>query len=327
VTRKKSESTKKLVYSALFVALGVLLPLAVSHSLGLQGTVLLPMHIPVLLAGFICGARYGVLVGVAVPFLSCLLTGMPPVYPMLPIMTAELAVYGLASGFFAENRTFSKTPTTLKLVISMLCGRVAYGAMFGIMFGIVGLFSHSELRALPVWGAVVTGLPGIALQLVLIPLILRAFNKKEVQNVDILQKAKDIISEGEYTLIIMKNGAIEKKLTGAGISPIIAVYESEPDVLVGAEIADKIVGKAAAMLFHLANVKSVHGELMSRAGREYLEIAGISCTYGRCIEVISARTGNGMCPLEKSVLDVSDPHEALNVLKSTLTELRKAVNA
>lgn len=161
--------TQRLSVAGLFLALGIILPYATAHGLGLPGTLLLPMHIPVLLCGFLCGPLYGMLCGMALPPLNTLLTGMPSPFPMLPIMFFELTVYGLVSGLL-----FSKTPLGQKkfgiyaaLPITMLCGRIAYAATFYTLMLTVG-----KLKALAVTAAITTGLPGILIQLLIIPPIL-----------------------------------------------------------------------------------------------------------------------------------------------------------
>jgi niacin transporter len=87
------------------------------------------MHIPVLLCGLICGPLPGAFLGAILPVLNTALTGMPAVYPTLPLMTVELAIYGLVSGFMQ-----TKTPLGNKkwgiypsLIIAMLAGRAVYG--------------------------------------------------------------------------------------------------------------------------------------------------------------------------------------------------------
>ena len=92
--------TKKLVLAALFLAIGVVLPTA-THSIPNAGSVLLPMHIPVLLCGLTCSWQYGLLCGLLSPALSSLITGMPPA-AVLPAMVCELAAYGLLSGLSAR---------------------------------------------------------------------------------------------------------------------------------------------------------------------------------------------------------------------------------
>ena len=93
-------NTKRMILTALFVALGVVLPMAF-HSIPNAGSIFLPMHIPVLLCGLICGWAYGLGCGVLAPLLSSLMTGMPPA-AILPGMLCELAVYGLVSGLLLK---------------------------------------------------------------------------------------------------------------------------------------------------------------------------------------------------------------------------------
>lgn len=171
----KSLSTKRVVFTGLCIALGVVLPLAL-HSVPNAGSIFLPMHIPVLLCGLACGWAYGLGCGVAVPLLSSLLTGMPPV-AFLPAMICELAAYGLISGIMSrvvctKNKTLG---LYIQLVTAMIAGRVIYGVMNALIFA-AGQYTFS------IWltGVFVTSLPGIAIQLVLIPLVIIALKKAKL---------------------------------------------------------------------------------------------------------------------------------------------------
>ena len=156
--------TKRLTLTALFCALGVIIPYATAHGLGLEGRMFLPMHLPVLLCGLICGPRYGFACGVISPLMSSLYTGMPLVYPMLPIMLLELSIYGFVSGILFNRLNL---PIYFALPLTLLAGRAGYAIMYYILFAF-----NPALQALTVWAAVVTGLPGIAIQLVAIPAML-----------------------------------------------------------------------------------------------------------------------------------------------------------
>ena len=164
--------TKKLVLSALFVALGVLLPM-VFHFVPNAGAILLPMHIPVLLCGLVCGWPYGLACGILAPLLSSLLTSMPPA-AVLPGMLCELAVYGAASGlifrFVRTKKMFANI--YLALTGAMLAGRVVSGALNGLIF-------RAGQYSLQAWVAAsfVTALPGIIIQLALIPVLVFALQK------------------------------------------------------------------------------------------------------------------------------------------------------
>lgn len=171
----RQSATKKLVTAALCAALGVVLPMAF-HFVPNAGSVLLPMHIPVLLCGLACGWPYGLACGILAPLLSSLLTGMPPA-AYLPSMLCELAAYGLISGLMAQfvrpkNRVAG---VYVQLVGAMLVGRVVYGLVNALIFR-AGAYSFEIFFT----AAFVTALPGIIIQLVFLPPILLLLEKARV---------------------------------------------------------------------------------------------------------------------------------------------------
>ena len=157
---------QKLTTGALFVAFGVFLPL-VFHFTGLSGAVFLPMHIPVLIAGLLLGGKAGFAVGILTPFISSMLTGMPPIMPTLPRMAVELSVYGLTVGYFYQSRNFS---LLLSLLGAMLLGRVASLVTIYILVVVLDLGINPLIY---VKAATVHAFPGIIAQLFLIPLIIK----------------------------------------------------------------------------------------------------------------------------------------------------------
>ena len=167
----KLSTTKKSILTAVCIALCVVLPQAF-HTIPNAGQVYLPMHIPVLLCGLICGAPYGLLCGLAGPALSTLFTQMPPV-AMLPSMMVECAVYGLAAGLMMLVKTkYLYADLYLSLVCAMIAGRVVSGIAKALIFS-AGNYS----MAMWVTGSFVTSLPGIIIQLALIPTIVFALEK------------------------------------------------------------------------------------------------------------------------------------------------------
>lgn len=162
------KNTKLLIYAAMFTALGVALPVAF-HSIPNAGSIFLPMHIPVLLCGLICGWPYGLACGILTPFLSSLITGMPPA-AYLPGMLCELAVYGAVSGLMNKYIHTGKPIADLyiQLIVAMLAGRAVAGILNSLIF-MAGSYSLSIF----ITGAFVTALPGIVIQLVAIPAIVR----------------------------------------------------------------------------------------------------------------------------------------------------------
>lgn len=156
--------------SAVCVAFGVALPM-VFHIVGMAGSILLPMHIPVMIAGLFLGTRPGLLVGGFTPVISCLLTGMPPMMPLLPIMMAELAAYGCVGGYLYRERHL---PIRAALLGAVAAGRIvaASGA-----FMMASMLNIDLSPFFYVTGAVIKGLPGIVLQFILVPMIVNRLEK------------------------------------------------------------------------------------------------------------------------------------------------------
>lgn len=165
-------NTKSLTLSALFIALGILVP-QVFHLFGGTGPVFLPMHIPVLLAGFIIGGKYAGITGFATVILSSLLTGMPQP-PVLYFMLVEVTVYGIAAGLFYRNM---KLNVFLSLILAMLMGRAALAATVFTLQPLLGL---KLSPAVYMTGAVINGIPGIAIQSLLIPFLVLSLEKAGV---------------------------------------------------------------------------------------------------------------------------------------------------
>ena len=162
---------KKMVYTAICSALCVILPMAF-HSIQNAGMIFLPMHIPVLLCGLICGWPYGLACGILGPCLSSLLTSMPPV-AMLPSMVIECAAYGCITGL--GMRYIRTGYSTLDLYISMLIAMTGGRVLAG--FAKAWIFMTGDAPFAWVTTSLVAGIPGIVIQLVLIPLVLAALTK------------------------------------------------------------------------------------------------------------------------------------------------------
>lgn len=164
--------TKRLTIASMFLAIGVILPQAF-HAIPNVGNIFLPMHIPVLLCGFICGPIYGFLVGLLAVIISHLVFSMPPAI-MLGQMLVELSLYGLMTGVFTKTITIQNklVKNYLTLILSMLIARVVYGILNSLLFK-VGSYSLS------IWisNAFVTALPGIIIQLLIIPMLVESLKK------------------------------------------------------------------------------------------------------------------------------------------------------
>lgn len=313
------KKTNKITVSGMLLAVGIILPFVTAHGLGIPGTVLLPMHFPVLLCGFLCGPVYGLLLGLILPLISSILTGMPSIYPMAPIMTMELMTYGFIAGILSAKTKICKKRIGLyiTLIIAMICGRIMYGITFAILLSISG-----SLKALTVWAAIATGIPGILVQLLLIPAIIMIVNQPFIRRQkDAIKSAINIIQEDRASCIIIKNNIIVKAELGSGIAPLIDLYEG--GILKDSFVVDKIIGKAAAMVITLGGVKGCYGITVSKAAINWLESHNVSVKYDHCVESINNRTGDGMCPMEQTVAKISDATEAVTALKNKIKELRK----
>ncbi len=108
---------------------------------------------------------------------------------------------------------------------------------------------------------------------------------------------------------------------GRGIAPMIKLL-SEGRNLSGYSAADLIVGKAAAMLFVKAGIREVYGEVMSAAGKDYLEKHGIPYSYGVLTKQIVNRAGDGICPMEKAVAEIDDTDEGYIALQNRLAHIQ-----
>ena len=159
-------STRKLTLSALFLALGLVLPL-ITGQIPQIGKMLLPMHIPVLLCGMVCGAPYGAVCGLLGPMLSSVLTGMPTA-ALMPAMMVECAAYGLTTGLMLRLVRTGKTYADLylSLAAAMLVGRLVSGVTKALFF-MAGQYTMQAWIA----ASFVTALPGIVLQLAVVPSI------------------------------------------------------------------------------------------------------------------------------------------------------------
>lgn len=169
-------SIRKLIYSALFLALAIVLPF-LTGQIQQFGQMLCPMHIPVMLCGFLCGWQWGLAVGATAPLLRSLMLTRPPIYPDAVCMAFELAIYGLLTGILYKNLKFGKFTVYASLIISMLAGRAVWGAARFICSGLdASKFGFSAFIS----GAFTTAIPGIIIQLMIIPPIVMLARRQSI---------------------------------------------------------------------------------------------------------------------------------------------------
>lgn len=170
----KNSALKKLVLSAMFLAIGIILPFFTGQ-IPQVGKMLLPMHLPVFFCGLICGWQYGLAVGLVLPVMRSAMFTMPVMFPTAIAMSFELAAYGAVAGFL-YNRSKWQCIIALyrSLIIAMLAGRLVWGAVQAVLLGVSGnAFTLSAFFA----GAFTTAIPGIILQLVFIPAVMVALDR------------------------------------------------------------------------------------------------------------------------------------------------------
>lgn len=169
-------SIKKMILAGMFLALAFVLPF-LTGQIPQIGNMLLPMHIPVLLCGFVCGWPYGLFVGFVVPILRSLIFAMPPMYPIALAMAFELAVYGMLTGLFYKLFPKKTLFIYLDLILAMIGGRAAWGIVMLFATGIGGnLLSFGDFIA----AVFTTAVPGIIVQIVVIPVLIALLQKSKL---------------------------------------------------------------------------------------------------------------------------------------------------
>lgn len=166
-------NTKKLTLSGLFVALGIVLPLLTGQIPEIGGA-LLPMHFPVLLSGYVCGWQYGLMVGFITPILRSTMFGVPVLMPKAVTMAFELAAYGAMTGLLYKVLPKKDINIYISLIGAMMAGRLVWGIACIPIYGMVGdAFGMQMFLS----GAFISAVPGIVLQIVIVPLLVLALRK------------------------------------------------------------------------------------------------------------------------------------------------------
>ena len=175
----KKTKVNRIVQAGLFLALALVLPF-LTGQIPEIGAMLCPMHIPALLCGFFCGWPWGLAVGAVAPVLRSVLFGMPPMFPAAVSMSFELAAYGAVSGLLYEKLPRRKSSVYIALIAAMVVGRLLWGTARFVFSGLdASAFGLSAFWA----GAVTSAIPGIVLQLVLVPVLVMALERHKTAKV------------------------------------------------------------------------------------------------------------------------------------------------
>ena len=168
---------RKMVLAALLLALGLVLPF-VTGQIPEIGNMLLPMHLPVLLCGFICGPAWAAVVGAVAPLLRFMLFGMPPLFPVGVAMCVELATYGAVSGALYRLLPRKAVNVYVSLIAAMLAGRLVWALASLLIYRLFADFPFTF--QLFVAGGFLSAWPGMILQIVLVPLLERLLEKSRM---------------------------------------------------------------------------------------------------------------------------------------------------
>ena len=177
----KKNHIMRLSLSAMLLAVGLVLPF-LTGQIPEIGSMLLPLHLPALVCGFVCGWQWGLAVGFVLPVLRSVLFGMPPMIPTALCMAFELAAYGAAAGLLYRRLAGRKARVWLALAGAMLIGRVIWGV---VSVAVYGLLMESGFALSAFWmGGFVNAWPGMVLQLILVPLIVSALERAKLMKKD-----------------------------------------------------------------------------------------------------------------------------------------------
>lgn len=169
----KNKEIFKITLSAIFLSLAFVLPF-LTGQIPEIGSMLCPMHIPILLCGFICGWKYGLIIGLLTPIIRSLSLGMPPMFPTALSMSLELATYGFISGVIYNLLPKKKINIYISLIISMLVGRIIWGLSMMCFLK----FDFNKFNLTTFWiSGFINAIPGIIIQIVLIPILIMIYEK------------------------------------------------------------------------------------------------------------------------------------------------------
>lgn len=140
---------------------------------------------------------------------------------------------------------------------------------------------------------------------------------------DILESAKEQLhNNNNFSIVIVGENDVYTS-TKHGVAPLLEILDGGDDVIKNSFVADKVVGKAAALLMVKGGVKEVYADIISSHALDVFEKYKVKTYYGNLVEYIINRDKTGMCPMEKAVLEVDEPNTAYDVLKKKIAEMRK----
>jgi len=132
---------------------------------------------------------------------------------------------------------------------------------------------------------------------------------------DDLEIAKDALRRGDYSLVIVRDGRIIYASRSHGIGGILGAIEELDNRIEGASVADRIIGKATALLLAYSKVKDAYAVIISRNGLETLRSHGVQVDYENLVPKILDRSRREICPFEKIALEIDSPRLGFEMLR------------
>lgn len=173
---KQHKQLVKMILAGLFLALAYVMPF-LTGQIPQYGSMLCPLHIPVLICGFICGWPWGLAVGFIAPLLRSLTLSMPPLFPTAVCMAFELATYGAVAGLMHRILPKKKPFIYCSLLTAMVSGRIIWGIAMMVCMGIKGnAFTINAFLA----GAFFNAIPGIIIQIIVIPIVVMLLDNPKI---------------------------------------------------------------------------------------------------------------------------------------------------
>lgn len=140
-----------------------------------------------------------------------------------------------------------------------------------------------------------------------------------------MQHLIDMLHAGAHSLVVSNGGRVYS-YDQRGVADLLRLIDHEPQVLNGAMLADKVVGRGAAMLMVVGRVARVHADVISEPALSVLQREGVAVSYTHLVPNIANRTKTGLCPMEQATLHIDDPQLALQAIRDTLAQLRANIN-
>ena len=136
------------------------------------------------------------------------------------------------------------------------------------------------------------------------------------------EKARTLVREKKVSCVLLKEDEIIAVNKGSGVLPLLELHDEQSQKMEKALLVDKVIGRASAMIALNGKIGAVHAEVMSEDAVELLEEKGVSATYDKLVPKILNRQGNDICPMEKAVQKITDPKEAVSVLREKLQKMK-----